>query len=425
MMPLASGVGAAPLPVSASSVVPVGPIIPGLLELDQLSLLVGTTVVVLTIVLVLCSPATGQAFRYTALAVFFVLVAVGTLAAVNVLAFFVGWELTALFAWGLGRLADDSHDEGVAPFSAAGALASLLMFGGLLMLAVESRTVSLSGLKIAEAGPLALVVLVAILLKSFGVLSESWQRAGSGRFSLASASLAGTSLLVVGFYPILRLLGPATARGAGWQEPAVVLAGGLAILAALAALGQQDVPRALGYGAFSQFCAFVFAVAVGLDRATQGALYGLVTYPLAITGLLLCAGLIESATGQRELQWVGGAAQRLPAVAVLSALCVAALAGLPPFGGFIAVGLVGTALWQQATPVQAALWAVLEVLTALYLARLFGRLFLGELRGPMRAKAPRSVLGAVVLLVAGLALAGLAPDQVMAFVRPALTMLTG
>jgi len=126
-MPLLSGLHAARLlSTGPSSVVPVGSIIPGLFELDELGLLVGTVVVLLTILLVLCSPATRQAGRYTALAIFFVLVAFLTLSAANVVAFYVGWELSALFAWGLGRLTDDSTDEGVAPFNAAGALASLV-----------------------------------------------------------------------------------------------------------------------------------------------------------------------------------------------------------------------------------------------------------------------------------------------------------
>ena len=425
-MPLVSDYLAARLlAIGPSSIVPVGPIIPGLLELDELGLLLGATVGVLTLLLVLCSPATGQAGRYTVLSIFFLLVALATLSAANVIVFYVGWELAALFAWGLGQLAGDADGESAAPFNAAGALASLLMFGGLLLLATESRTTSLAGLKLAEGGLVTLLVLGAIFLKAFGVLSEMSQPTTPGQFSLASAALAGASLLIVGFYPVLRLLGPASARSPEWQEPAVALAGGLAILAALAALGQQDLRRALSYGALSQFSAFAFALAAGPQQATLGALYGAVAYALAATGLLLCAALVEAATGQRDLQRIGGVAQRLPAVAVLFVVCVVAMAGLPPFGGFVASGLVGLALWQQAGPAEAVTWLALSLLTVLYLVRLFARVFLGELRGPVKADAHWTVLAAVTAIAAGLALAGVAPDQVMALVRPAFALLTG
>ncbi len=424
MLPLSIGHVAANLLVTGpSSVVPVGPIVPGFLELDELGLLFGTTLVVLTILLVLCSPATGQAFRYTALAGFFLLVALGALSAVNVVVFYVGWELTALFAWGLGRLAEDPEAEGVAPFNAAGALASLLMFGGLLLLAARSHTTSLSGLDVAQGGPASLVILAAILLKSFGVLSEIRHDATARQFSLAGASLAGASLLVVGFYPILRFFGHAAAHSPGWQVPAATLAGGLALLAALAALGQDDLRQALAYGALSQFAGFVFAIAVGVPLATQGGVFGVVTYSLAMTGLLLAASLVEAATGQRDLRWLGGLAQRQPTVAALFLLSAFAVAGLPPFGGLVAGGLVATALWQQATPTAAVVWSALSALTLLYLARLFARVFLGELRSTAKAGGPWTVQGAMLALVAGLAIAGLAPDQVMAFVRPALALL--
>ena len=424
-MPWSSGYPAAPLLATGPpSIVPVGPIVPGFLVLDELGLLLGTVVVVLTILLVLSSPASRRVGRYAALSFFFLLAAFGTLSAANVVGFYVGWELTALFAWGLSRLADDSPLEGAAPFNAAGALASLLMFAGLLFLAVESQTTALMALKVAEGGLVGVIVLVAILLKSFGLLSEGWRRSSSVHFPLASATVAGASLLVVGFYPALRLFGPTSARSPEWQEPGALLAGVLALLAALAALRQRDILRVLSYGAFSQFSAFVLALSAGHQKATLGVLYGLVTYSLAVTGLLLCACQVEAATGQRDIERLGGVAQRLPATSILFALCVVAMAGLPPFGGFVSFGLIGLALWQQPEPAYAAVWVAFSFLTVLYLARLFGRVFLGELRLPVRAERSWTVLGAVAILVLGLGLAGVAPDQVMALVGPALALLT-
>lgn len=407
-----------------SALFPPGPIVPGWLVLDDLGLLVGAVVVGLTVLLILSSPATNQVFHHVTLSLFFVPVALAVVTAANVVVFYVAWELAALFAWALGRLSDESVEEGATPFSAAGALASLLMLAGLGLLFVRSRTASLADLKLADAEAASLLVLGAIFLKAFGLLSESWQRHTAARFSLANATLAGTSLLVIGFLPVFRFFGGSVVRGAPWIGLAALLAGALALAAAGAALGADDVRKVGSYGAYSQFSALVFALLTGLPGAALGATYGAVTYSLAITGLLLCVGQVEVATGERSLQRLGGVAQRLPATALLFLLSAIALAGLPPFGGAVASALIGQDLWQQPDSTRALLWLGFGFLTALYLARLFGRIFLGELRVPVKVETSFLTFAAVGLLLAGLMLAGLASEQVMALVRPAWMALS-
>src|SRR5262249_4594985 len=79
--------------------------------------------------------------------------------------------------------------------------------------------------------------------------------------------------------------------------------------------------------------------------------------------------------------------------------------GAPPLAGAVAGHLIGTVAGDNARlPI---LWEAVTGLTALYLARLFISLFLGELRGPVQRERrwpslvfSGSILGALALLLA-------------------------
>ncbi|MBI2941767.1 MAG: hypothetical protein HYY04_15155 [Chloroflexi bacterium] len=393
-----------------------GLVIPGLLTFDSLSLLIGAATLLIVLLLFLCAPATGTLFHYTVMTVFFLGSALVTLMAANLLIFYVAWELTALFAWGIGRLADESAaSTATSPFHAAGALASFAMFLGLLFAVASGRSLLMSSLAAAAPTILTGFLLSALFLKTFGLLSESWQAPGRPKVSLASATLAGAAVLVVGLYPFLRFFGDAMRTVAGWREVALPVAGGVALVAALAALGHTDARRVLVYCAFSQFSALVFAFSTGIDRVVIGATIGVYTYALAVTGLALGLDLAESTTRQRTLFRLGGLGQRMPATAVLFLLCVASFAGLPPLGGFVSTSLIGQGLFEQAPEWLLVTWAAAVALQLVALSRLFVRLFLGELRAPVPAAIERrwSVVGSLTVLVVVLVLIGAQPDELL------------
>lgn len=363
----------------------IGPIIPGLFEVDELSLAILLSLAVLAALLILSAPATRNFAAHLVLLLFFFVGAFGVVTAANVVTFFGAWELCCLFAWGIGQLADDERiSEGVVPFQAAGALGSLLMLLGLLFLVVNRHSLVLGPAEAGNLGPVPLILLLAITLKTYGLLSEGWARRLDHRFSLTGATLAGAGLLSVGMYPFLRLFGPILGGVAGWREPVFWIAAGFAIVAALAALGEADYRRALSYGAFSQFWLLVLVFSVGTGPAKLGAIVGAAADAFAFTGLFLCLGVAEEATARVLIRQVGGLAQRLPLTAALFVACSVSILGLPPLAGFIVDGLIGAvAAGSGALPI---VWMVVVGLTLAYLVRLFVVLFLGELRGPVQTE---------------------------------------
>src|SRR6185437_4685280 len=273
---------------------------------------------------------------------------------------------------------------------AAGALGSFLMFLALLFLVVNRHSLILGPATTTNLGPVPLVVLLAITLKTYGLLSEGWAHRLDHQFSLTGATLAGAGLLTVGMYPFLRFFGTVLGGVPGWRGSVFWIAAGLAILSALAALGEVDYRRALSYGAFSQFWLLALVFTVGTRIGTMGVLFGALADAFAFTGLFLCLGVAEEATAQVLVRQVGGLAQRLPLTATLFAICSVSVLGLPPLGGFVVDGLIGiVAAGSRTLPI---IWMIVVGLTVAYLARLFAALFLGELHGPVQMERRWSTL---------------------------------
>lgn len=405
----------------------VGPIVPGFFGVDALSLAILLGLVALGALLIFSAPATGDFFRYLFMLIFFLICAFGIVTATHIVTFFVAWEITSLFAWGIGQVKgvpDEGTEEGVVPYHAAGALGSFAMLLGLGLLAIEGHNLTLGPVPAATPlGPAPYLILVGIILKTFGILSESWYLQPGRRFTIAGATLAGAGVLAIGLYPFFRFFGPVLGPVADWRSTALLAMAILTIITALAALGEADYRRALSYGAFSQFALVGTIYLVGSPAATTAAVIGAIADAFAFTGLFLCLSAAEEATAQVFLPRIGGLAQRLPITATLFAVCSLSLIGLPPLGGFVVDRLIGVA--AQTGGFLPIFWMIVLALTVLYLARLFVSIFLGELHGAVRPERRLPVLLLSGGVIGTLLLLGFVATDLLALLAPAAQALTG
>lgn len=122
-----------------------------------------------------------------------------------------------------------------------------------------------------------------------------------------------------------------------------------AVLGVLLALTQRDAKRLLAFHSISQMGYIAAAAGAG---ALSGALYHAVGHALFKSLLFLVVGYYISRTGSRDLYRMAdsgtGPADRrrggalLPSVLLL--VGAAAIAGVPPFTGFVSKGLIGAAM---------------------------------------------------------------------------------
>ncbi len=153
---------------------------------------------------------------------------------------------------------------------------------------------------------------------------------------------------------------------------------GTAFLAALMALGQDDIKRVLAYSTISQL-GFMMA-GLGVLGYTAG-LFHLLTHAFFKALLFLAAGSVIHAVGTNNIKEMGGLRHFMPVTFWTFLAGFLALAGVFPFAGFWSKDEILLEAYHHAPAVYSLLSAT-AFLTALYMSRLVAYTFFGSYRGP-------------------------------------------
>lgn len=227
--------------------------------------------------------------------------------------------------------------------------------------------------------------------------------------------------------------------------PILAAAGASAVLGILQALMQTDLKRLLAYSTIENvgliFAGLGLALAFqanGLSAAAAlaltAALFHVLNHTLFKSVLFFGAGAITTATGQRDLNALGGLIHRMPVTSVVVLVACVAISALPPLNGFASEWLTFQAIllspqipqWglKLLVPAIGALLALSAALAAACFVRAFGTIFLGRPR-TLAAEEARDVdrwSQAAMIVLAGLcALAGVLPGFVIDGIAPAVS----
>jgi NAD(P)H-quinone oxidoreductase subunit 5 len=186
------------------------------------------------------------------------------------------------------------------------------------------------------------------------------------------ASILRNSVVVsCGAYVLIQLQ-PVIAMAPVAQVSLLVIGSMTAIGAALVAIAQIDIKRALSHTTSSAL-GLVF-VAVGLQW-TDVALMMLLTHAIAKALLFMSVGGIITATTTQDLTEMGGLAKRLPATTTAFVVGSAGSIGLLPLGTFWSLNRAVGAFWQE--PFFIAVVLVTNMLLGLGFVRVFRLVFWG------------------------------------------------
>src|SRR5690242_15779400 len=285
-----------------------------------------------------------------------------------------------------------------------GTLALLLTFG---LLAGPDGGYAFAEIRTAHpTAPLAALVLILALIgagsKAGLVPLHVWlPLAHPAAPSHVSALMSGvmTKVAVYGFVRIVfDLLGPP----AWWWSIVVLALGGItSVMGVLYALMQHDLKRLLAYHTVENIGIIFIGLGLALAFSANGLL---ATAALALTAalfhvfnhsifkslLFFGSGAVLTATGERDLEKLGGLIHRMPKTAVAVLAGCAAISALPPFNGFASEWLTFQAIllspelpqWglKLIVPAVGASLALSVALAAACFVRLFGIAFLGRPR---------------------------------------------
>ena len=356
---------------------------------------------------------------------------IGVFCALDLVLFFLFWELTLvpiyflISLWGIGperRFAATKYTL----FMLAGGV--LLLFAILLLGLGHASTVGVpapGGLsfdyRVLLEHPLpasAQVPVFLLLFFGFAVKAplfpfHTWLPTvlREGPTGL-SALLVGLKLGAFGILRFALPLAPEAAHDYGWLL--MSLGGFGALYGALAALQQANLRKMLAFSSVSHVGLVIVGIGTLNLQGVQGAVFQLANFGVIAGGLFLIAGFLHHRLGSTDLASLGGLARPLPRLTAFFLLLGMASIGLPGTSGFAAELLILIGAWQ--THPGLALVAVSSaVLGAAYFLSFFQRAFLGPVTDPAAATAmdlrPREVLIASVMALLVLA-GGLFPNGV-------------
>jgi hydrogenase-4 component B len=275
--------------------------------------------------------------------------------------FFVPWEFMALSSYVLVIFHKEKNQNLVAGFkyffiTHAGTLA--LFFGVALLVTGAGSSFQFEAMARSMPSLLAsrpvfthfalLLILLGFLVKSGCFPFGMWwlPDAHPAAPSPVSALLSG-AMIKLGLYGILRVFFQILPSGS-WTSAWGLVIGTFGVLSlffgTMTALVQHDSKRLLAYSSIGQvgYMLLGFGIGMGLARTDPGlaavgligGLFHLLNHACFKGLLFLNAGTFEFATGERDLNRLGGLDKLLPLTASCTIVASFSIAGLPPFNGF-------------------------------------------------------------------------------------------
>lgn len=275
-------------------------------------------------------------------------------AAADAISFLLAWELMALGSTVL-LLADHATRQAVRAatlwYAVMTHLSFLLLVAGFGVLIAAAGGTSWSRMAgIAEpTASLAFVLLTAGFATKAGLVPmHVWlPRAHPEAPSHASAAMSA-AMVKMGVYGVLLVTLRLLPNGPSWWAVVLVALGAIsALYGILQASVQSDLKRLLAYSTTENVGLITTAIGVGLllqqsgqqaaaEVALMAALLLAISHAAFKTTLFLGAGAVLHATGERDLDHLGGLASRMPVTALTFGAGALGAAALPVTSGFVA-----------------------------------------------------------------------------------------
>ena len=212
---------------------------------------------------------------------------------------------------------------------------------------------------------------------------------------------------------------------------------------------QHDLKRLLAYHTVENIGIIYIGLGLALAFRAEGmtgasalaltaALFHVFNHMTFKSLLFFGAGAVLTATGERDMEHLGGLIHRMPVTSFTFLVGCAAISALPPFNGFVSEWLTFQAILQSPklalwgpklmVPAVGALLALSAALAAACFVKAFGITFLSRPRSEMAARAhevDRFSLATMLLFAALCLFAGVFPGFIIDGLAPVASELVG
>lgn len=312
----------------------------------------------------------------------------GVVLANDLFSLYVFLEITAvasfiLIAFEKGR---DAF-EGAFKYLVLSAVATALILAAIALLLLTVGNLDYAHVKLALQTTHSGIVQAAVAMLAVGLFIKGglipfhgWlPDAYSAAPAAVSVLLAGIVTKTTGIYTLIRMVISVIGFSPALQTILLFIGTASMLVGALAALGQSDFKRMLAYSSISQMGYMVLGLGAGTLLGLAGAIFHLFNHAIFKSLLFVNSAAVEQQAGTRDMNRMGGFAEKMPVTGSTSAIAFLSTAGIPPLAGFWSKLFVIVALWQSGHVIYAALAILASLLTLAYFLSMQRRVFFGKL----------------------------------------------
>ncbi len=290
-----------------------------------------------------------------------------------------------------------------------GAFSSAFFVYGAALLYGETGSTHLSEIAARSSGGLLALSGLALLLVGFGfklaaVPFHMWTPDAYQGAPTPVTAFMSVGTKAAAFAALFRVLAAAGVSYGTWSVVLAILATLTMSWGNLAALRQSSLKRMLAYSSIAHAGYMLVGVVAGMDLGLSAVLFYLAAYAFMNIGAFAIASLLERpgyhAVQDAPLDAARGLFARKPLLAVVMAIFLLSLAGVPPMAGFFGKLYLFNAAVQSGWMWLAVVGVINSVVSAYYYLRVTVLMFMAEEGEEAFLRKPLPNVAGVALAVA-------------------------
>jgi len=405
------------------------------LLLDGLSLPLLVAAASITLLSMVYSALTVRSPEYYFCFSLFYAGVIGVLLAVDLLQFYVFWELMLvpcffiILFWGSpGRAHITAYK-----FFFFTHVGSILILIGFIMIGLRLGSLSMADITLKLSGATDVVLTQATLLITIGFLIKlavfplhAWLPDAYCYSPLPLTVVMSSVMMVATTYGIFRIpFGVLGVLASGFAGQLMLIGVVSMVYGSAMALAQRDLRRMLSYSSISHAGYVVFGASTLTTLGLAGSIFYALNSAICKGLLFMCSGVYGEKAFSEDLEELRGVAVKMPLTSTFFLLAALSLGGLPPFAGFIGEWMLFGGGFQRGW-IYALLAVAGALLTFPYFLWAIYRMFVSSSIRSLENVTEANWRTLIPLLPLGLAtvILGVAPSPVLEVLYPVVEAVT-
>ncbi len=302
-----------------------------------------------------------SATRFYAIMLVFIGGFIALVYSANLFIFYLCWELVGLCSFALVGFWYTNREavNGARKVLLMTHIAGYGLLAGILVLYHRAGSALWTDPAVAHSftGGIFALMLVALVAKSVQVPLHTWIPEAMAAPTPVSALLHAACYVTSGVYLAARMHSFGV-WPAAWGESLMWVGTVTMAVGVMYAMVQTDLKRMLAFSTVSQIGYMMMGLGIGTPLAITAGLLHCLNHGFFKGGLFLTAGSVQHAAGTRDMNQLGGLAQKMPRTTLSWLIGVGSMMGIPLMSGFASKWMLYAAALQAGWAVPAMVaWA--------------------------------------------------------------------